>query len=77
MNPLIALLAIAAGYLLGSISFARLVTRWFAPGRDITDLKVDVVGTEEQVAGHEKDGRSPPTPGEVTVSRQWLEQKAW
>ena len=52
MNPLIALLAIAAGYLLGSISFARLVTRWFAPGRDITDLKVDVVGTEEGAAVH-------------------------
>lgn len=52
MDPLIVLLSIATGYLLGSISFARLFTRWFAPEQDVTALKVDVAGTEEQAAVH-------------------------
>jgi glycerol-3-phosphate acyltransferase PlsY len=47
MNPPTALLAAASGYLLGSISFARLITRWFAPREDIADLAVPVVGTDE------------------------------
>jgi glycerol-3-phosphate acyltransferase PlsY len=42
-----ALLAAVSGYLLGSISFSRLITRWFAPKEDIADLSVPVVGTDE------------------------------
>jgi glycerol-3-phosphate acyltransferase PlsY len=47
MNLPTALLAAASGYLLGSISFARLITRRFAPKEDIADLSVPVVGTDE------------------------------
>jgi len=46
MDP-IALLALLVGYLLGSISFARLMTRWFAPEANIEDLAVPVVGTPD------------------------------
>jgi glycerol-3-phosphate acyltransferase PlsY len=49
MNVWIAALAAAAGYFLGSVSFARLVSRWVAPETDITDLKVAVLGTDEAV----------------------------
>lgn len=42
MNWSIALLAAVVGYLSGSISFARLVTRVFAPGHDISKLEVQV-----------------------------------
>ena len=37
MDPVIALFAIVVGYLLGSISFARVVGRFAAPGADLTD----------------------------------------
>ncbi len=37
MNPGIAVLAIIVGYLLGSISFARVVGRFVAPGADLTE----------------------------------------
>jgi glycerol-3-phosphate acyltransferase PlsY len=47
MNLWVLVLAAAAGYLLGSISFARLVTRIAAPEADITGLAVPVAGTEE------------------------------
>ncbi|HNS51739.1 MAG TPA: glycerol-3-phosphate acyltransferase [Anaerolineae bacterium] len=40
-----AFLAAVVGYLLGSISFARLVARAVAPGQDISRLKVTVPGT--------------------------------
>ncbi len=40
MDPFIALAAALAGYLLGSISFARIVTRLAAPGQDISRIKV-------------------------------------
>lgn len=42
MNPLTLLLAAIVGYLLGSISFARLVTRTFAPDQDISRLQLEV-----------------------------------
>ena len=45
MNVLIALLAIITGYLIGSISFARLVTRLFAPQQDITRIALEVPGS--------------------------------
>ena len=44
MNLLAALLAIVIGYLIGSISFARLVAGRFAPQQDIT--KIVVEGTD-------------------------------
>jgi glycerol-3-phosphate acyltransferase PlsY len=47
MNLPTTLLAAASGYVLGSISFARLITRCFAPRQDIADLAVPVVGTDE------------------------------
>ncbi|MBN1135907.1 MAG: glycerol-3-phosphate acyltransferase [Anaerolineae bacterium] len=44
MNLLVALLAMVIGYLAGSVSFARLVARRFAPQQDIT--KIVVEGTD-------------------------------
>jgi glycerol-3-phosphate acyltransferase PlsY len=40
MDLRIAMMAIAIGYLIGSISFARLLTRIFAPGTDLTRTKM-------------------------------------
>lgn len=47
MNPLIALLAAAVGYLFGSISFARLVVRLVAPQLDITGIELDIPDAKE------------------------------
>jgi glycerol-3-phosphate acyltransferase PlsY len=47
MHSPIPLFAAIFGYLPGSISFARLVTRQVAPHADITDLKVPIAGTDE------------------------------
>jgi len=47
MNIGIAVFAAVTAYLLGSVSFARLVTRWWASGKDITEQRVSVDGTEE------------------------------
>lgn len=46
MDPAIALLAVVSGYLLGSISFARLVTRVFAPEQDISKIEIEVPDSE-------------------------------
>jgi glycerol-3-phosphate acyltransferase PlsY len=46
MNLLIALLAMATGYLAGSVSFARLVTRLFAPDQDISKIAIEVPDSE-------------------------------
>jgi glycerol-3-phosphate acyltransferase PlsY len=35
-------------YLIGSISFARLVTRFWAPGKDVTNFEIRVEGTEDR-----------------------------
>ena len=48
MNLLIALAAMVSGYLIGSISFARLVARQFAPEQDITKIEVEVPDSEEK-----------------------------
>jgi glycerol-3-phosphate acyltransferase PlsY len=40
MNPLIAIAAILVGYLLGSISFTRILGRWFAPGEDLSETEI-------------------------------------
>jgi glycerol-3-phosphate acyltransferase PlsY len=46
MNWIIAALAAAIGYLIGSISFARIVTRVVAPQQDISRVEIAVPGTE-------------------------------
>lgn len=47
MNPYIALLAIIIGYFIGSISFARLVTRLWTRDKDVVDFEIPVEGTDE------------------------------
>jgi glycerol-3-phosphate acyltransferase PlsY len=47
MDPYIALLAIILGYFIGSISFARLVTRLWARDKDVVDFEIPVDGTDE------------------------------
>jgi glycerol-3-phosphate acyltransferase PlsY len=49
MDPLLTLLAAVTGYLCGSISFARLVSKFAAPQEDITKTEIDVEGSEEKV----------------------------
>ena len=49
MNPLIVLLAAVAGYLLGSISFARIVVKLVAPGEEIQGIKMDIPDAKEPV----------------------------
>lgn len=49
MEPQIALLAGAVGYLLGSISFARIIVKLFAPSEEVTGMELDVPGTDEKV----------------------------
>jgi glycerol-3-phosphate acyltransferase PlsY len=49
MDPLLTLLAAVVGYLCGSISFARLVTKLAAPQEDITRTEIDVEGSEEKM----------------------------
>jgi glycerol-3-phosphate acyltransferase PlsY len=46
MNLLTALFAVVIGYLAGSISFARLVARRFAPEQDITKIEIEVPDSE-------------------------------
>jgi acyl phosphate:glycerol-3-phosphate acyltransferase len=47
MDPYIALLAIIIGYFIGSISFARLVTRWWNRDKDVADFEIQVEGTDD------------------------------
>lgn len=47
MDPYIALLAIIIGYFIGSISFARLVTRWWTRDKDVADFEIQVDGTDD------------------------------
>jgi glycerol-3-phosphate acyltransferase PlsY len=49
MDPLLTLLAAVTGYLCGSISFARLVSKIAAPQEDITKTEIDVEGSEEKM----------------------------
>ena len=50
MEPQIALLAAAVGYLFGSISFARIIVKLVAPDAEITGMEFDVAGTDEKVS---------------------------
>ncbi|MFC1922963.1 glycerol-3-phosphate acyltransferase [Chloroflexota bacterium] len=43
----IALLVVSVGYLLGSISFARLITKIFSPSKDIAQTEIPIKGTED------------------------------
>jgi glycerol-3-phosphate acyltransferase PlsY len=47
MDPYIALLAIILGYFIGSISFARLVTRLWTRDKDVVNFEISVEGTDE------------------------------
>jgi glycerol-3-phosphate acyltransferase PlsY len=44
----IAVLDAVLVYLIGSISFARLVTRFWAPGKEVTNFEIPVEGTEDR-----------------------------
>ena len=48
MNWEHAILAALVSYLIGSISFARLMTRWWTSGKDVTAHEIGVDGTEER-----------------------------
>ncbi|MBN2537273.1 glycerol-3-phosphate acyltransferase [candidate division WOR-3 bacterium] len=47
MNILVTAGAAVAGYLLGSISWSRVIARWVAPGRSIERIEYPVPGTNE------------------------------
>lgn len=66
MEPSIVLAAVVIGYLLGSISFARIVSARVKPGEDVTSVSV-VVGD-----GHDFTFRSvSATAVRVKVGRRW------
>lgn len=48
MNWEHAILAALVSYLIGSISFARLMTRWWTSGKDVTEHEIGVDGTEDR-----------------------------
>jgi glycerol-3-phosphate acyltransferase PlsY len=48
MDSWLILIAALVGYLLGSISFARLIFRWVAPGQEITGMELDIPGSDEK-----------------------------
>jgi glycerol-3-phosphate acyltransferase PlsY len=49
MEPFLIILAALIGYLAGSISFARIVTRLAAPQADLSQLRIQVEGSDESV----------------------------
>ena len=49
MDPMLALLAALVGYLLGSVSFARLVANLVVPEEDITTTDIAIPGSEEKL----------------------------
>jgi glycerol-3-phosphate acyltransferase PlsY len=49
MDPVILLSTIVISYLLGSISFARLISRLIAPDVDITNVTMDVANSDEKM----------------------------
>jgi glycerol-3-phosphate acyltransferase PlsY len=49
MTLWIIVLAAVIGYALGSISFARLITRWVAPEEDISKLTIAVPDSEARI----------------------------
>jgi glycerol-3-phosphate acyltransferase PlsY len=49
VDPLLAVLAAAVGYLCGAISFARLVAKVVAPHEDLTHTEISLEGSEDKV----------------------------
>jgi glycerol-3-phosphate acyltransferase PlsY len=49
MDPVIALVATLVGYLFGSISFARVISRFVAPSVDVTRTEIPMVGTDDKM----------------------------
>lgn len=49
MNPLIALISVLVGYLLGSISFARVIVKLVAPDQELTGIEMEIAGAKEQI----------------------------
>jgi glycerol-3-phosphate acyltransferase PlsY len=47
MSFTVTVLSFVISYLIGSISFARLVTKWWA-GKDVTEFEIPVEGTEDR-----------------------------
>jgi acyl phosphate:glycerol-3-phosphate acyltransferase len=47
MNPALAVLAVVVGYLLGAISFARLIARRLSPDKELSAIAVPVPETQE------------------------------
>ena len=58
MNIWIALGAALSGYLIGSLSFARIMMRLVAPGREYQKIRRAVPGTDEQFEGHSVSANS-------------------
>jgi acyl phosphate:glycerol-3-phosphate acyltransferase len=48
MSVYMLILSAVGTYLIGSISFARLVTRFWSPGKDVTNFEIPVEGTEDR-----------------------------
>jgi len=48
MDLLIVVFAAATGYFLGSISFARVILKLVAPEKELSGIKMDLVGTDEK-----------------------------
>lgn len=61
MNVWMGLLAAAVGYFLGSISFARLIFKWVAPGERIAGMDLDIPGFEEKVHSDAVSGTAVST----------------
>ena len=49
MDPVITVVAALVGYLLGSISFARVISRFVAPSVDVTRTEIPMVGTDDKM----------------------------
>jgi len=45
---IIGLCIVLVSYLIGSVSFARLVTKWWASGKDVTQFEIPVEGTNDR-----------------------------
>jgi len=61
MNLGYTVFAAVAAYLIGSISFARLITRWWTVGKDVAEHKISVDGSEEQYKVVSVGGNSAST----------------
>jgi acyl phosphate:glycerol-3-phosphate acyltransferase len=58
MNLAITVSSVVASYLIGSISFARLVTKWWSPGWDVTEFEIALEGKQESYKAISMGGNS-------------------